>query len=293
MSVPEVSGSGVGPDVGPSMGSDTPAGCDVPAGPLAGTPAFTIDAFHRGRFHVVQPKGEGHRSGVDAMLLAALVDDDRPVSVADLGSGAGAAGLAVAARLEGARVLLVERSPVMAAFARRTLDLPENAFLAGRAEVLEADVTLIGRARLAAGLQDEIHDHVIMNPPFNHAGDRRTPDRLKSEAHALTDDLWEGWLRTAGAIMKPGGQLSLIARPHSIADIISACGKRFGGIEVTLVHPRPGEDATRVLVTAIKGSRARLAFRAPLLLHGKDGHAFLPEADDLNNGRRARARNGR
>ena len=31
---------------------------------------FTIDAFHRGRFHLVQPKGGGHRSGVDAMLLA-------------------------------------------------------------------------------------------------------------------------------------------------------------------------------------------------------------------------------
>lgn len=261
--------------------------------PDLGEAAFTIDAFHRGRFHVVQPRNEGHRSGIDAMLLASLVAADRPVSVADLGSGAGAAGLAAASRLGDARVLLIEKFPVMADFARRSIRLPENAFLADRVKVIEADVTLTGKARFAAGLQDEVHDHVIMNPPFNHAGDRRTPDNLKAEAHALTEGLFESWLKTAGAIMKPGGQLSLIARPESIADILAACGKRFGGVEITPVHPRPGEDATRILVTAIKGSRARLLFRSPLVVHGADGHTFLPQVDDLNNGRAAYHRRGK
>jgi tRNA1(Val) A37 N6-methylase TrmN6 len=77
-----------------------------------------------------------------------------------------------------------------------------------------------------------------MNPPFNDASDRRTPDALKAEAHAMTEDLFESWIRTAGAIMIPGGQLSLIARPESIAEIIEACGRRFGGIEITALHPR-------------------------------------------------------
>jgi len=253
-------------------------------------PAFTIDAFHRGRFHVVQPRDEGHRSGIDAMLLASLVASDGPSSIADLGSGAGAAGLAVASRLADARVLLIEKFPVMADYARRSIGLPENAFLADRVDVVEADVTLTGKARVAAGLEDEVHDHVIMNPPFNHAGDRKTPDNLKAEAHALTEGLFEAWLKTAGAIMKPGGQLSLIARPESIADILSACGKRFGGVEITPVHPRPGEDATRILVTAIKGSKARLIFRAPLVVHGPDGHSFNADVDDLNNGRSAYVR---
>ncbi|MGE7371302.1 tRNA1(Val) (adenine(37)-N6)-methyltransferase [Neorhizobium sp. NPDC001467] len=247
----------------------------------------TLDAFHRGGFHVLQPKGGGHRSGVDAMLLAALVAADGPITVADLGAGAGAAGMAVASRLPGARVVLVERSSLMADYARRSIALAQNAHLVGRIGVVEADVTLAGRARVAAGLADDSFQHVIMNPPFNNAGDRTTPDRLKAEAHAMTDGLFEAWIRTAGAIMVPGGQLSLIARPESVTDIIAACGKRFGGIEMTLVHPRPDADATRILVTAIKGSRARLAFRAPLILHGEEGHAFLKAADDLNNGRSA------
>src|SRR5699024_7119153 len=150
---------------------------------------------------------------------------------------------------------------------------------------LEADVTLKGRERVAAGLLDDTFDHVIMNPPFNHADDRRAPDDLKAQAHAMHDDLFERWVRTAGAILKPGGQLSLIARPESIAEIILACGKRFGGLEITLVHPREGESAIRVLVSAIKGSRARLVFRSPLFMHPEGSHKFLAFVDDLNNGR--------
>ena len=256
--------------------------------------AETVDAFHRGRFHLVQPKGRGHRAGMDAMLLASLVDASRPVRVADLGAGAGAAGLAVAARLEGARVTLVERSPEMIAFAAKSLALAENAAIARRVVLVEADVTLKGRARVAAGLADDAFDHVIMNPPFNDAGDRRTPDALKAEAHAMTERLFERWIRTAGAIMVPGGQLSLIARPQSIAEIVDACGRRFGGLEVTPVHPRAGENAVRILVTAIKGSKARLNLRAPLLMHDDpESHKFSALVDDLNNGRAAYARKNR
>lgn len=250
-------------------------------------PVETIDAFHRGAFHIVQPKGRGHRAGMDAMLLACLVDDDRPVRVADLGAGAGAAGLAVASRLPDAEVALFERSADMAAFARKGLALMENARFARRVSVIEADVTLTAKARNDAGLIDESFHHVIMNPPFNDPGDRLTPDALKAEAHAMTDGLFESWLRTAGAIMLPGGQLSLIARPQSIGDIIAACGKRFGGIEITPIHPREGENAVRILVTAIKGSRARLAMRFPLVMHDEGTHKFTPYVDDLNNGRAA------
>ncbi len=82
------------------------------------------------------------------------------------------------------------------------------------------------------------------------AADRKTPDALKAEAHAMVEGLFETWIRTAGAILRPGGQMSLIARPQSIADIIAACGRRFGGIEITPLHPRPGENAVRILVTA-------------------------------------------
>jgi len=253
----------------------------------------TLDAFHRGAFYLLQPAQGAHRAGMDAMLLASLVDDERPVRVADLGAGAGAAGFAVAARLPNAEVVLVERSPEMADYARRNTAIEQNRALGSRLVVIEADVTLRGKARVEAGLPDDHFHHVIMNPPFNDARDRRAPNALKAEAHAMTEDLFESWLRTANAIMIPGGQLSLIARPSSVADIIAACGKRFGGLELTAIHPRPGEDAIRLLVTAIKGSKSRLVWRSPLFMHGEEGHAFAAEVDGLNNGRKAYRRKGR
>ena len=154
-------------------------------------PAHTLDAFHRGYFWLVQPKGAGHRAGVDAMMLAAAVPSTFSGRLADFGAGAGAAGLAVASRLPNATVVLVENSAEMARFASLTLEHPKNARLEGRACVLVADVTLAGGAREKAGLANGSFDYVIMNPPFNAAKDRATPDALKQKAHVMEDGLFE------------------------------------------------------------------------------------------------------
>lgn len=262
-----------------------------PAGPHAGGAAvsgYTLDAFHNGKFFLVQPSDAGHRAGMDAMLLAATVADGAAGVLADLGAGAGAAGLAAISRLPGLSAVLIERAPVMADCARRSLALAENAHLAPRARVIEADVSLQGRQRRAAGLADNAFDYVILNPPFNSGTDRKTPDPLKAEAHAMeSDDVFERWLRTAAAILKPGGQVSVIARPESLSGILAALGNRFGGVEITPVIPRPGDDAIRILVTAIKGSRARMSLRDRILIHQGDGHMFSDEMNDLGNGRAA------
>lgn len=244
----------------------------------------TVDAFHRGRFHVVQPALKGHRSGVDAMILASMVPDGFNGRIADMGAGAGAAGLAVLSRCPEASATLIERSAFMAGFARRTLELAENAALAGRAEVLEADVMLTGRARAAAGLPDDSFGFVIMNPPFNAASDRATPDPLRAEAHVMAPGMFEGWLRTAGAILRPSGMVGIIARPGSLAEILEALRGRFGQIVIVPVQPRPQEAAIRILVRAVKGSRAPLALHPPLIIHHESGNGFTPRADAINNG---------
>lgn len=245
----------------------------------------SIDAFHRGRFHLVQPKGRGHRAGFDAMLLAALVPHQASGRLADFGAGAGAAGMAVASRCPDLDVVLVENAPDMVACARCSIALQQNVDFAGRVTLLDADVTLRGAARRAAGLADVSFDHVIMNPPFNNAADRMTPDALKAAAHAMPQAMFEDWVRSAGAVCKPGGQLSLIARPHSLQDILEACAGRFGGLQLTPVHPRPGGEATRLLVTGVKGSRARLAMGPALCVHDADERAFSARIDQLSNGR--------
>lgn len=248
--------------------------------------APTADAFHRGGFVLVQPRN-GHRAGLDAMLLAAAVPDGFRGRLADLGAGAGAAGLAVAARCPEARIVLVEREPDMLAHAGLTLAHDANAGFRGRVELLGADVTLTGKARRDAGLEDASFDFAIMNPPFNAASDRASPDALRRAAHMMEGGLFEAWLRTASAIVKPRGGLALIARPQSLGDILAALRGRFGAVTVLPVHPRAEEAAIRIVVRAVRGSRAGLALAPPLVLHDGGTSGFLPRADAAINGKAA------
>ncbi|RCW87966.1 tRNA1(Val) (adenine(37)-N6)-methyltransferase [Phyllobacterium bourgognense] len=244
----------------------------------------TKDAFHRGRFYLLQPAAKGHRSGVDAMILASVVPTDFAGRVADLGAGAGAAGLAVLSRCNGSTAVLIERSEFMTDFARSSLALPENSAFSGRAEVLRADVTLTGKTRNAAGLTDNSFDFVIMNPPFNQPSDRATPDPVKAEAHVMTKDMMEKWVRTAAAIVKPGGSIGIIARPTSITDLLDALEGRFGGLIIVPVQPRPQDAAIRIVIKGIRGSRAGLSLHPALVLHHETGNAFTERAIAINNG---------
>ena len=245
----------------------------------------TLDAFHRGGFHLVQPARRGHRAGTDAMMLAAAVPGGFAGRLADLGAGAGAAGLAVASRCKGARVVLVERDAEMARHAQASIGHALNAHLGARAEVIVADVTAAGRTRAAAGLQDRACDFAIMHPPFNAAADRSSPDELRRSAHVMEDDLFERWIRTAAAIVRPRGGLAVIARPASLAAILDAIKGRFGDARIVPVLPRPGEAAIRIVIRAVRASRAPLSLMPALVVHDEEGEGFSARAEAINNGR--------
>jgi tRNA1(Val) A37 N6-methylase TrmN6 len=221
---------------------------------------------------------------MDAMMLAASVPSAFAGRLADFGAGAGAAGLAVLSRCERASVLLVEKSDEMAAFADSTLAHPANAHLADRAAVLRADVTLAGRARVAAGLADNAFDFAVMNPPFNDAADRATPDTLRREAHVMADGLFGRWLKSAAAVVRPGGGVAVIARPEQIGPLLDAFRGRFGNAELMAVHPREDRAAIRIVLRGVSGGRGKLAIRPPLMLHETGGERFSARADAINNG---------
>src|SRR3954469_16204291 len=86
-------------------------------GPMADSGGLTEDAFLGGQLRLRQPKS-GHRAGHDAMLLAAATPAHSGDRVVDLGAGVGAAGLAVAKRVAGIELVLVEIDERLASLAR-------------------------------------------------------------------------------------------------------------------------------------------------------------------------------
>src|SRR5277367_2544803 len=136
--------------------SATPA-CPMNCGPMTElSGAFTEDAFLGGQLRLRQLKS-GHRAGHDAMLLAAATAALSGHRVVDFGAGIGAAGLAVARRVTGIKLVLVE---IDAALARLAHD---NAIAnAIPADTVVLDVTSGADAFAAAGLAPDSADIVLM-----------------------------------------------------------------------------------------------------------------------------------
>src|SRR6202158_5490377 len=130
-------------------------------GPMTDPGEFTEEAFLGGNLRLRQPKS-GHRAGHDAMLLAAATPARSGDRVVDFGAGVGAAGLAVAKRVAGIKLVLVEIDERLAELARG--NAVSNAIAA---DLIVLDVTSSAAAFAAAGLPADRVDVVLMNPPFN------------------------------------------------------------------------------------------------------------------------------
>lgn len=225
------------------------------------------DAVLGGRLILRQPR-RGHRVGHDAILLAAATPAEAGTHAVDLGAGVGGAGLALARRVEGLRVTLVEIDPQLAALARRNAERNE---LAPRVRAVCLDVGAPAAAFAAAGLAPGSTACVLMNPPFTTGGSQ-SPDRRRRAAYAATPDTLRRWLATAARLLRPHGAVTLIWRADGLADVLAVLGKKFGAIAVLPVYPKPGTGAVRVLVRAVKASRAPLALLPGLVLADAEGH---------------------
>ncbi|GAB2183167.1 tRNA1(Val) (adenine(37)-N6)-methyltransferase [Roseibium sp. LAB1] len=243
------------------------------------TQETTHDAFLGGKVYVHQPRRGRHRAGLDAVYLAAALPDGTRGHVVDLGSGVGTAGFCAAARLPEINVTLVDIDDTVLALARRGLEDPANSAFSARVSLLEADITAKGSVRHAAGLTPALADHIIMNPPYYEADRfRASPNSARAGAHMLDDRGLEPWARTATDIVKEGGSLTVIFRADGLQELLSVLKGRFGAVEVIPLRPRQDAAATRILVRAIRASKAPLRLMPGFVLHEGDGSDFTPQS---------------
>lgn len=227
---------------------------------------ITEDAFLGGRLRLMQ-KRSGHRAGHDAILLAAATEARAGDRVVDLGAGIGTAGLALARRVAGIGLSLVEIDPELAELARA--NAAANAIVA---ETVVLDVTADAQAFAAHGLGPDSVDVVLMNPPFNDpARHRGSPDQARHTAHVATEETLNAWVHAARRILRSNGALTLIWRADGIGEVLAALSRGFGGLAILPVHGEAGRPAIRVLVRAVKGGRAPTRLLPGLMLNDETG----------------------
>ena len=237
----------------------------------------TRDAFYGGRLILQQP-AKGHRSGTDAVLLAAAVQRDFSGLCYDVGSGVGVAGLGVALACPAARVRLVENDPTALRLAEANI---ASATLGARASVAACDL-FDAKARREA--LPDLADLIVTNPPFY------TPDRVRSPpdpARRAARVMAPGttlsdWIAACLGLLTPTGTLIVIHAATALPDILAAMDRRLGAVKILAVHPRVDASASRVLVRGVKGSRAPLGIVPSIVLH--EGDSFTEAAARLHRG---------
>ncbi|MFZ0421704.1 MAG: methyltransferase [Xanthobacteraceae bacterium] len=227
---------------------------------------FSDDSALGGKLVLRQPR-RGHRFGHDAILLAAATAARAGEHAVDLGSGIGAAGLALARRVEGLVVTLVEIHPALSALGRHNA---ERNKLSSRVHAVCLDVAATSADFAAAGLPASSVDHVLMNPPFNVAHNP-SPDPARRLAHTASRDTLAQWLGAAARLLRASGTVTLIWRADGLDEVLRALAADFGLAVVLPILPKPDAPAIRVIVRATKGANRQLARLPGFVLASADG----------------------
>ena len=211
----------------------------------------------------------GHRTGIEPVLLAAMVPARAGASVIEGGTGTGAGLLCLGARVQGISGVGIERSESLAALARA--NFRANGF--DSFSVVTADISVF-RAERA-------FDHAFANPPWFSIDSTRSPDGARDAARRAEPGLLTLWAERLAACLRPRGTLSIIIPATSLPSCLLALETAGCGSPVVLpLWPRAGVAAKLVLVRGVRQGRGPCRLLAGLVLHDGSG-AFTAAAQSI------------
>jgi len=253
-----------------------PAAAADPALAPGVTPSgITEDALLGGRVRLRQPTS-GYRAAIDPVFLAAAVAAGPQDSVLDMGCGAGAASLCLAARLPGCRIAGFDLQRDLVRLAGDNIQL--NGF-AGRLSVMQGDL-LNPPPRLAPGS----FDHVMANPPFLEAGAATPPADPRAATARLEGEAdLAAWARVALFMVRATGSITFIHRADRIETLLALLAGKAGDIAIFPLWPGEGKPAKRVILRARKQIATPTRLLPGLVLHRPDGR-FTPAAEAVLRG---------
>lgn len=231
-------------------------------------PDLTDGTLLGGRVRHAQPR-QGHRTGLEPVLLAAAIPARPGQRVLEAGTGSGAALLCLAARIPGLAGLGLERDPDMAELARANIAANRLAGLC------------IETADIGAWAADAPFDHALANPPWHAQAATPSPDARRDAARRATESLIETWARSLARALRPRGTLTLIlGADHLATGLAALAASGCGSPKLHPFWPKPGRPARLVLLQAIRGGRGPACLLPGLTLHQPDGR-FTREADAI------------
>lgn len=225
----------------------------------------TLGTLLGGRVTHEQPR-EGHRTGLEPVLLAAAIPARAGERVLEGGTGSGAGLLCLAARVAGIRGVGVEQDRDMAELARRNVAANR---LEEAIEIVTGDVV---------AFRAEAVDHAFANPPWHDAVGTASPVRLKEAAKRAAPNELGTWIAALARNVRDGGTVTVVVPASGVPECLGAMAANgCGSVCLFPLWPRQGQAAKLVLLQAAKRGRGPFRLLPGLVLHGEAGPGFTPE----------------
>lgn len=232
-----------------------------------------VDDLQRNGLKIIQ-KTDGFCFGMDAVLLSGFALVKRGEKVLDMGTGTGIIPLLLSAKTEGEYFTALEIQKEIAEMAARSVAMNH---LEEKIKIVNGDIKEASRIFGAASF-----DVVTTNPPYmNDAHGLKNPTEVKAISRhevlcTLEDVICEG-----AKVLKPGGRMYMVHRPHRLIEIISVMKQyKLEPKRMKMVHPFKDKDANMVLIEAVRGGGSWLKMEAPIVVYKEPG-VYTDEIYDI------------
>ena len=202
---------------------------------------------------------------MDAVLLSGFARAGKGERVLDLGTGTGIITILMEAKTEGESFTGLEIQEEMAEMAARSVKLNG---LEEKVSIIQGDLKEASKRFGKASF-----DVVTCNPPYmNQNHGLKNPDEPKAIARHELLCSFEDVAREAAALLKSGGRLYLVHRPHRLTEIFETLrAHKLEPKRVKFVHPFADAEANMVLIEAFRGGRPQMRVEAPVIVYEKPG----------------------
>lgn len=223
-----------------------------------------LDDLQRNNLKIIQ-KTDGFCFGMDAVLLSGFAFVKEGEQVLDLGTGTGIIPLLLSAKTRGKHFSALEIQEEIADMAARSVSLNH---LEEKIKIVKGDIKEASRIFGAASF-----DVVTTNPPYmNDSHGLKNPTEMKAISRHEVLCTLEDVVREGAKVLKPGGRMYMVHRPHRLIEILETMTKyKLEPKRMKFVHPFWNKEANMVLVEAVRGGGAFLKLEAPIVVYKEPG----------------------
>ncbi len=232
-----------------------------------------VDDLQRNGLKIIQ-KTDGFCFGMDAVLLSGFANVKRGEMVLDMGTGTGIIPLLLSAKTQGESFKALEIQKEIAEMAARSVAMNH---LEEKIEIVNGDIKEASRIFGAASF-----DVVTTNPPYmNDAHGLKNPTEVKAISRHEVLCTLEDVVREGAKVLKSGGRMYMVHRPHRLIEIITAMKQyKMEPKRMCMVHPFKDKEANMVLIEAVKGGGSWLKMEAPIIVYKEPG-VYTDEIYDI------------